>query len=164
VRALLLGLGNPLLGDDAIGIRLARRFKPRLDDIAGLHVIEDCSLGGLNLLEIVAGFERLIVIDSIQVQGAAAGEWFCFTAACLRDTRHLSSIHDVNFATALELGRRLNLAVAADREIHIFAVAIVENRTFSETLSPDLEKKLPELEAEILPRIREILEKPPLAT
>lgn len=157
MRQLLLGLGNPVLRDDAVGIRLVRRLKPRLEGIAGLHVIEDCSLGGLNLLEVTAGYERLVIVDAIRLSGAEAGEWVYFTAERLRETRHLSSVHDVNFATALELGRRLGLALAADGEIHIFAVAVLDDRTFSETMSEALERELPRLVEELAPRITEIL-------
>jgi hydrogenase maturation protease len=160
MRTLLLGLGNPVLRDDAVGIRLARRLKPRLKDIGGMRVVADCSLGGLNLLEVAAGFERLIVVDSIRARDAEAGEWFYFTAESLRETRHLSSIHDVNFATALELGRRLGLILAADRDIHVFAVAVRDNNTFSASMSPALEARLPGLVEELAPRIREILKNP----
>jgi hydrogenase maturation protease len=68
-RTLLLGMGNPILSDDAIGIRLAGRLKERLKDIPGLDMVEDCSVGGFNLLEIIEGYGRLIVLDSIRTAG-----------------------------------------------------------------------------------------------
>ena len=156
-RTLLLGMGNPILRDDAIGIRLALIFQQHLAEVPGLEVIADCSLGGLNLLHLLEGFDRLIVIDSIQTREGTPGVWHQFSALKLRPTRNLGSIHDANFSTVLELGRRLGMNLPEDGEIHIFAVEILDNRTFSECMSAPMEGCLPRLAEQILARIREIL-------
>jgi hydrogenase maturation protease len=148
-RTLLLGMGNPILSDDAIGIRLVSLLKKKLTNISALDVVEDCSLGGVNLLEVIEGYDRLIVVDSIQTAGATAGQWHYFTADRLRETMNLNCIHDVNFATALELGRRLGMHLPADQDIHVFAVEILDNLTFGEQMSEAMENRLPALVEEI---------------
>ena len=62
---------------------------------------------------------------------------------------NLSNVHDANFATAMELGRRMGMRVPDETDIHIFAVEVMENLTFCERLSPELEEALPELVEEM---------------
>jgi len=150
-------MGNPILCDDAIGIRLVSHLKKKLQNFPNLDIVEDCSLGGLNLLEIIAGYKHLIVIDSIQTSGATPGAWHYFTADRLRETMNLNCIHDVNFATALELGRRLGMHLPADAEIHVFAVEILDNRTFSERMSEELENCFYAIGEEILIQLELLL-------
>jgi hydrogenase maturation protease len=157
MRTLLLGMGNPILGDDAIGVRLARDLAARLDGTPGLEAVPECSTGGLDVLDLLAGYERVIVIDSIRTAEGVPGTWSRFTAARLRDTLHLRNVHDVNFATALALGRRTGMPLAADDDIHIFAVEIAEASTFGEALSPALEALYPEIRADLFGAIRALL-------
>ena len=155
MSTLLLGMGNPILCDDAVGVRLARDIRQRLGEIPGLDVVEECSVGGLNLLDVLRGYDRAIVLDSIQTSGGVAGTLYRFEAEALRDTLHLTSIHDTNFATALELGRRLGMHLPS--EIHIFAVEIEEARVFSETMTPALESRYSGIAEAILEDVRRLL-------
>ena len=138
MKTLLLGLGNPILTDDSVGIRLATDVAARLGGRPGVDALPDCPVGGLALLDVLSGYDRVIVLDSIRTAGGVPGDWHRFTAESLRETIHLSNIHDANFATALELGRRMGRPLPSDREIHILAVEVEENATFGEALSPRL--------------------------
>jgi len=132
-------MGNPYLSDDAVGIRLVRDISRRLGNRPKLDVIEECIVGGLNLLDLLEGYQRLIVVDSIKTKGGVPGRWYRFTAEELRETMNLTNVHDANFATALELGRRMGMTIPAAAETHIFAVEILDNLTFSERMTPKLE-------------------------
>jgi hydrogenase maturation protease len=157
MRTLVLGMGNPILGDDAVGILLARDLHARIGEMPGVDFVEECCVGGLNLLDQVAGYERLIVIDSIKTQGGHPGTWYRFDASSLRETMNLRNVHDTNFATALELGRIIGMVVPDDAENHIFAVEIAVNDTFAEELSRPLADAYPELVEEIIGEICELL-------
>ncbi len=162
MKTLLIGMGNPILADDAIGIRLAKDFKARLERreaFARLAVVEECSVGGMNILEVMADCDRLIVLDSIKTQGGTPGDWYSFTAGSLRETMNLSSIHDTNFATALELGRRLGHKIPPEGEIHIFAVEVQDNLTFAETMTPPLESAYPAICEEIFKEVAHLIRK-----
>jgi hydrogenase maturation protease len=156
-RSLLLGMGNPILGDDRVGHELARRVAERLGAAPGLEVEPECTVGGLELLELVAGFDRLIVLDSIKTEGGRPGDWYRFGGSSLQETMNLSNVHDANFATAMELGRRLGMHLPEDDDIHIFAVEVRENLTFAERLSPELEQAMPELCEEMATEIEGLL-------
>ncbi len=143
MSTLLLGLGNPILSDDAVGVRLARDFAQRLAGRPGLCVEPDCGVGGLELLALLAGHERVIVLDALQTADPRPGCWHAFSAEALRETLHLDNVHDANFATALELGRRLGLPLPTNEAIHIFGVEVADACTFSEQMTPALEAGYP---------------------
>jgi hydrogenase maturation protease len=157
MKTLLLGMGNPILTDDAVGVCLVRDLAAELEGEPDLDVVPECSVGGLNLLEVLAGYERAVVFDSIHTSDGIPGDWYRFTAVRLRDTLHLRNVHDVNFATALELGRRTGVPLPADGEIHIFAVEIGAGAAFGEALSPVLAAAYPELRAALLDEVRSLL-------
>jgi len=150
-------MGNPILSDDAVGIRLARDIGRRLAGIPGLSILEECSVGGLNIIEVLEGFDRAIILDSIRTVDGVPGDWHRFTSAALRETMNLSNIHDVNFATALELGRRMGMKLPAEEEIHIFAVEALDLITFSETMTEPMEKAYPEFSEAIFREVEAVL-------
>lgn len=139
MRTIVLGMGNPILCDDAVGIRLARDLRSRAGDQPEVDYVVDCSVGGLNILDLVTGYDRLIVFDSIRGGGGPPGAWYSMTGESFRETMNLANPHDANFTTALELGRRLGARLPRPQDVHIFAVEIADNTTFSERMTPELE-------------------------
>ena len=103
MKTLILGLGNPLVSDDSVGLRVAEELKPRWPIAPTSRSSEDY-WGGLRLMERMIGFDRAIVVDAIQT-GAPPGTVHLLTPDGI-PTRRSASAHDVNLATALEFGRR----------------------------------------------------------
>ncbi len=157
MKTLLLGMGNPILCDDAVGVRLAKEFSCPLSQIPDLDIIEECSVGGLNLLDLFKGYDRVIVLDAFHSAGGTPGNWHRFTASALCESIHLTNVHDTNLATALALGRTMGMILPELSDILIFGVEIKENTTFSESLSPELEQHYPRFSTEILEEIEALL-------
>jgi len=63
MRPRVLGLGNELLGDDAVGIEAARRVKQELTDQVD---VAETGVYGLALLDVILGCRQLIIIDAIK--------------------------------------------------------------------------------------------------
>jgi len=107
MKTLILGLGNPILSDDSIGLRVAKELETRLNrpDVT----VMETSVAGLDFLELLVGYDQAIIVDAIQTQGGKIGQVYRFEPEALDNTRYASTPHNVNFATALELGNRLNL-------------------------------------------------------
>jgi len=162
VKTLLIGMGNPIITDDAVGIMLAREAGAALGPRPNLDVIDECSIGGLNLLDLVTGYDRVIVLDSIKTRGGVPGTWYRFTASDLRETMNLRNVHDANFATAMALGRSVGMHLPDDNAIHILAVEIDDNVNFSEELSPVLASAYDELRDEILAEVCRVLDGDPV--
>jgi hydrogenase maturation protease len=141
---LVVGLGNPILGDDGVGWRVAEAVKTRLND-ADIDVL--ClSLGGLALMEHLAGYRRAIIVDAI-CTGATAGLVHQMNARELGKFRdelsiqHTASVHDLSLSAALTLGRELGLDLPSD--IQIIGVEAKAEFDFGVTLSAPVAAAIP---------------------
>lgn len=139
MKTLVLGLGNPFLSDDSVGLHIARAVGSRLSQ-PDITVME-ASLAGLDLLELLTVYDRVIIIDAIQTGDGEAGQVYRLKPETLAATRHASSPHDVNLATALELGRRLGLTMPED--IIIFGIEVADVTTFSEECTSEVQPAIP---------------------
>ncbi len=132
MKTLVLGLGNPILMDDGVGIKVVRALKPRVDDPQ--VTLHESSCGGLNLLDVLVGYDRAIIVDAVQTRDGAAGNLYRLRSDDFEPCLHVSCAHSVDFATALELGRKLGLRLP--RDITIVAVEVQDVTTFSEECTP----------------------------
>jgi len=139
MKTLILGMGNPILSDDGVGLRVARALEGRLNQQE--ITVTETSVSGLNLLDLLVNFDRAIIIDAIQTVGGNGGEIYRLEPEAFDTTRHTASPHDVNFATALELGNKLGLALP--QQIIIFAIEVEDVTTFSEECTPEVERAIP---------------------
>ena len=139
MRTLILGLGNPILSDDSVGLRVARALEDRLNQ-PEITVMET-SVAGLDFLDLLAGYDRAIIIDAIQTREGKVGQVYRLEPEALNTTRHAITSHDVDFATALELGNRLGLALP--QQIIIFAIEVENVSSFSEECTPEVEGAIP---------------------
>jgi hydrogenase maturation protease len=146
-KTLVLGLGNPLLTDDSVGLRLAERLRPLLAGRPGIEVDVDY-WGGLRLMERLVGYDRAIVLDAI-CSGAAPGTLFRLGPADV-PTEHSASAHDVNLPTALALGRQMGAKLPQDNAILLIALEAADTFSFSESLTPQVEAALPLAEQAVL--------------
>ncbi len=140
---LVVGLGNPILGDDGVGWRVAERVRERFDDpdVAVLCL----SLGGLSLVEHLAGYRRAVIVDAMTT-GASPGTLHRFDAVAAADpgAQHTASVHDLSLATALALGRELGLDLPG--EIVVVGVEAAPEFEFGEELSEAVARALPDME------------------
>jgi len=139
LKTLVLGLGNPILGDDSVGFRVIQELKDKFSR-PGLTLMES-SASGLGLLDLITGYDKVIIIDAIQTEGGQAGKIYRLNTENLSDTRHLGSPHSINLATALELGKKLGIALP--QQIIIFAIEVVDVNTFSEKCTLEVEQAIP---------------------
>ncbi|MCL4394779.1 MAG: hydrogenase maturation protease [Chloroflexi bacterium] len=141
MKTLVLGLGNPLLGDDGVGWRVVEQVERKVND-PQLEV--DCSsLGGLGLMERLVGYDRAVLVDAVCTGREPPGSVRTVRLQDLANpgAGHTSSAHDASLQTALELGRRTGAHLPAD----IAVVAIEAERVyeFSEALTPAVEASVP---------------------
>ena len=139
MKTLVLGLGNPILSDDAVGIRVVEELEGKVDQKEVTLV--ETTVAGLGLLDFLTGHDRAIIIDAIQTVGGQAGRIYRLDPEALDFTRHAASPHDVNLATALELGKRLELSLP--QQIIIFAIEVADASTFSEECTPEVRRAIP---------------------
>jgi hydrogenase maturation protease len=141
MRVLVLGLGNDLLTDDAVGILAARDLRRELDGTPGVTVLES-SMHGVALLDLFVGHDKAIVLDAIQSGRAPPGT---ITELRPRDLGGVTapSPHFAGLPELLVLARELDLEFP--EAIVIFAVEVADQRTIGGTLSAPVRRALPEL-------------------
>jgi hydrogenase maturation protease len=133
---LVIGLGNPLFGDDGVGWRIAGQVQRYFESLALPVEVDFSAMGGLHLMERLEGYTQVVLIDAILTGTQPMGHVFCALLDDLPDLSagHLSSAHDTTLQTALKLGQELGL-VLPDK-VHIVAVEARQIYDLTEELTP----------------------------
>lgn len=140
-KTLILGLGNPILTDDGVGIHVVRAVAAHVQP-ADL-VFAEASVGGLRLLDTLTGYERAILVDAIQTPGSRPGQVYLLHPNDLRASLHSGSTHDLSLPGALALGRELGQVLPADEAVTIVAVEVEDVLTFGESCTPTVAAAIP---------------------
>lgn len=146
-RTLVIGLGNPILGDDGVGWRVVQEVESQLTEQDLLDVLplefKYLSLGGLSLMEQMVGYRDVLVVDSIVSGQNPIGTVYSFPLSRLPNlsSGHSTAIHDTSLQTALEVGRKIDLTLPDV----VWVVAVETERVydFTEDLSPPVNDAVP---------------------
>lgn len=148
---LVIGLGNPILGDDGVGWRVAEQVQAQLMEtqeigrpLSPAVEFDFLSLGGLSLMERLVGYHRAIIIDALTTRSQPPGSVFCLELDQLPDhsAGHLTAAHDTSLQTALAVGR--SLGVNLPEQITVVGIEAELNYEFSEQLSPPVAAAVPQ--------------------
>ena len=145
MKTLVIGLGNPILGDDGVGWHVAEEIAKETADRSDVEV--DCvSLGGLSLMERLTGSARVILIDAIFTGRVPTGTVSRIMLADLPDLTagHSASVHDTSLHNALSVGRSMNIPLPEDKDVIIIAVEAENVYYFSQELSPAVAAAVPQ--------------------
>jgi len=154
-RTLIIGLGNPIVADDSVGLRVAAELKSVLADRPDVDVTEDY-WGGLRLMERMIGYDRAIVIDAI-CTGAPPGTIHHLTTASV-PTQKSASAHDVNLPTALAFGRRAGAHLPADEDVRLIGIEAEDLINFSDQCTPAVAAAIPRSIREVIQLLDSMLE------
>jgi hydrogenase maturation protease len=132
MKTLVLGLGNPILGDDSAGLKVAEIVRQRMALDPSIEVSEDYS-GGLRLMERMIGYDQVIIVDAICTGTHPPGSVLYLNSDDI-PTQHTASTHDINLPTALQLAATMNLKMP--ERIRIIAIEAENVLAFSEQCSP----------------------------
>ena len=139
MKVLVIGVGNPILSDDGVGIHAARELKKK-----GLKNVdvEELAASGLEFLDVIMGYDRIIIIDAIQTKGGTPGDIYTLEESDFEKAIHGSSPHGVNIATALALGRKV-VPDLMPKEVDYVAIEAEDVTNVSEKLTSKVEDALP---------------------
>lgn len=147
---LVIGIGSPVITDDAIGIRVAERIMemspPDVD-------VDEASISGLDLIEMMLDYRRVVVVDAIVTREHEPGTVLVLPAEVFSGTVHGTNPHETNIATALELGRQLE-PERFPKEIFFVAVEALNTYDISEEMTPPVQAALPEAVRTVLDLLR----------
>jgi len=147
VKTLMLGMGNTILCDDGVGIYVVQEAAKRCqrDDVD----FADASVGGMRLLDIIAGYDRIIMVDAIKTTDGKPGDVYRLCPGDL-PTLHSGSTHDLSLTGALALGRGMGMQLPADKDFVIIAVEVEEVWTFGEECTPAVAEAIPRVVEAVL--------------
>jgi hydrogenase maturation protease len=157
MQILVIGLGNPILGDDGVGWRVVEEIARKTANKPDIEV--DCvSLGRLSLMERITGFERVILVDSIFTGEKPIGtvSLFLLTELPELSSGHTTAVHDTSLRNALKVGRSMDILLPSDEEVFIVAIEAENVYDFSETLSQTVEAAVPQAVKAVLQLIQSI--------
>ncbi len=166
MKTLVVGLGNPYLTDDGVGVRVAYELEKVLGNwrlgsdgvelenpnpYADVHITE-ASVGGLRLMELMIGYDRVIIADAYTKPGKRQpGRIHRLTLDELRQvtpTQHSASAHDATLITALESGRALGFHLPD--EVVIYAIEVENVLEFNEEPTTAVAAAIPQVVSAIL--------------
>ena len=158
VRTRIIGLGNPLLSDDAAGLHVVRALRQKLAGREGIE-LHELSVSPPRLAELFAGAERLIIVDSVKTTNGTPGSLLRLrmsgediveaglkpAAARVRghDPGGVIVSHSADLRAAFRLARLMGAELP--QQVWIFAVEAEDVTTFREELSPAVAHAVPAL-------------------
>ena len=157
-KILVIGLGNPLVSDDSVGLRVADRLRTALAGCDNVDVAEDY-WGGLRLMERMIGYDAAIVVDAI-CTGAVPGTIHSLGVNVM-PTQKSASAHDVNLPTALEFGRRAGAHLPPDEDIRLVGVEAEDVINFSDHCTPAVAAAIEPARAEVVRLLETMLGEQP---
>ena len=143
---LVLGVGNPVLTDDAVGFRVARLIKEAKPELTVIEAAE----AGLTLLELIDGYERVIIIDSVKTGHGQPGALHQLTLEQIDPNWNFCSTHGIDIRTSFTLGRKL--AYKLPTTLSIYGIEVEDNKNFGEKCTEKVENSLPDIAREIISR------------
>jgi hydrogenase maturation protease len=148
VKILVLGMGNDIYGDDGVGLHAVRLLKDEWTDqampggsSASVEFVE-CVLSGAALLDVIHGYDALVVIDTIIKAEPVTGRIRILDAADIRDFPGPSP-HYVSVPQVLAIGRDIGLAMP--KTVLIIAIEAKDLFRLGEGLSEDMRNRLPDI-------------------
>ena len=106
-ETLIVGLGNILLGDEGVGVRLIEELENRFIMPARLSLL-DGGTAGYALIDYMKGYDRLIIIDAVR-GGREPGTIYRLSADDIQQRRDLKlSGHQISLPDVLLLAGKLD--------------------------------------------------------
>jgi len=150
-RIAILGLGNPVLRDDAVGLAVTEELESLIADnpITGVDILAS-TRAGFELLDLLTGYDKAIIVDAFLSTDPQPGRIKRMGMADITGNARLNCVHEINLGTALALAEKLGIPMPG--HIEIFAVEVSDVYTLSEEMSDDVAAVVKPLAMEIYER------------
>lgn len=134
-RIAVLGLGNPVLCDDAVGLRVVERLRHLLeeDPVRDVDVLAS-TRAGFELIDILQGYDHAMIVDCLDLPEPTPGRVRSLDLTHFQGSARLNAPHEINIHTAFAFAERLGIPMPAT--VEIYAVEAGDVRTLSEEMTP----------------------------
>lgn len=148
----ILGCGNPLVGDDGIGVHIANKLMEMRSELPDNVEVIDAGVGGLELLNFMENAEQIIIVDAVKGAGDV-GSVHRFEIEDIKNaiSGDALSIHDTSIADVLCIAQHVQ---EMPKSVKIFAIEIEEAEEVSICLSEKVQASVDEVISMILDEIK----------
>lgn len=153
---LVLGVGNPILSDDGVGIHIVRELQKNFANISAIE-FDELSTGGLSLAERFVGYKYVMILDALALENGNPGDIHRLTIEDFKSTIHMYCAHDCNLATAYELLKQELGPEKLPVEVIIIGIEVEKIDEFCESLSEKVQQAVPVAIAMVESEIKRIL-------
>lgn len=134
-EVLVIGLGSPIMSDDAIGLVVIDRIDAmNLDKVTTRQE----AIGGLDIIPVLWGYKHAIIVDAIQTHQQEVGTIMIFDPEDFAPTITNASAHDFNLATAMKIGRDMEPEQMPDK-VTFIAIEVEDIQTVHEGMTEKVE-------------------------
>jgi hydrogenase maturation protease len=140
----IIGLGNSILTDDGVGIYAVREVSRRLADAGNIDAVDvvESEVAGFALMELMTGWKRVILVDSIQFDDVEPGTVVKIQPEDLRTSLRIRSVHEIDLPTVLAFGRKLGIPMP--ETVTIIGIQAEDALTLGETLTESAKRGMME--------------------
>jgi hydrogenase maturation protease len=150
MKTIVLGIGNPILQDDGVGIHVAHELRKQVKDPRVM--IDIAYTGGMNLLDMIRGFDKVILVDAIKQERSKTGEVKRLSLA-EASSIHSCNPHDISLSEALLLAKQLG-EKHLPKEIVVVGIVVKNTIDFGEHLSNEVASAVPTAVALVLTELK----------
>ena len=160
-RTVVLGLGNPVLRDDGVGLAVAAELQ-RLLAAGPARVLARTSAprtgpaarrrAGFELIDLLRGYTRAVIVDCIVLPDPQPGRVCRLTLDDVSGCARLVNAHEMSVGTAFRLAERMGISMPG--EVEIIAVEAGDASTIAEGLTPAVQATVGPLSREIYERLK----------
>jgi hydrogenase maturation protease len=156
-KIVILGLGNPVLTDDAAGLRVAEALEKLLEEnpIPGVEVLAS-TRAGFELLDLLTGFDIALIVDAFLAEEPEPGKVRHLDMNDIAGNARLNAVHEISVGAAFELGKKLGIPMPG--QVEIFAIEVEDIYTLSEEMTPVIQAAVIPLAMDMYERARELSE------
>ena len=142
MKAGVIGVGNPFRKDDGIGIVLLEKLIEKKDDLPSDIEFIDGGTGGMNLLHMLALFDRVLIIDAVKFNDKpGTSKLFKSEDVCSKKSSINISTHESDVLKIINLSKELG---EIPDELFIFGVQ-PKDTSSGNSLSSDLQQSIESL-------------------
>lgn len=136
-KILVIALGNDIMGDDAAGLVAARKLELKIGREVDIFQV---SSAGFRLLDIMEGYQKVLLLDSVQSSTGEIGKIIELNKEELIG-KYSGSPHYAGLPEIIELAGRLDMSFP--EVLKALVIEINNEGFFHEGLSPAIEEQIP---------------------
>ena len=153
-RTVVLGLGNPVVSDDGVGLAVATEIKRLLAEapVRGVDVLAS-TRAGFELIDVLRGYACAILVDCIVLPDPQPGRVRRLTLEDVSGCARLVNAHEMSVGTAFRLAEQMGIPMPG--QVEIIAVEAGDTSTIAEGLTPAVQATVAPLAREIYDRLKQ---------